>query len=75
MHLIDLVMRRTNHAFTGGLSRELLEELAEHTGAVLGWDEATRASEVDATIAHLKEYNGVDVGGSSVQAPTAVPAS
>lgn len=75
VHLIDLVMRRTNHAFTGGLSRELLDELAEHTGAVLGWDEATRASEVDATIAHLKEYNGVDVGGSSVQAPTAVPAS
>ncbi|PPF59225.1 FAD-dependent oxidoreductase [Rathayibacter sp. AY1C2] len=75
VHLIDLVMRRTNHAFTGGLSRELLEELAEHTGAVLGWDDAARASEVDATIAHLKEYNGVDVGGTSVQTPTAVPAS
>ncbi|WP_258059607.1 glycerol-3-phosphate dehydrogenase/oxidase [Rathayibacter rathayi] len=75
VHLIDLVMRRTNHAFTGGLSRELLEELAEHTGAVLGWDDATRVSEVDATIAHLKEYNGVDVGGTSVQTPTAVPVS
>ncbi|WP_258065720.1 glycerol-3-phosphate dehydrogenase/oxidase [Rathayibacter rathayi] len=75
VHLIDLVMRRTNHAFTGGLSGELLEELAEHTGAVLGWDDATRVSEVDATIAHLKEYNGVDVGGTSVQTPTAVPVS
>ncbi|OOB89984.1 glycerol-3-phosphate dehydrogenase/oxidase [Rathayibacter sp. VKM Ac-2630] len=75
VHLIDLVMRRTNHAFTGGLSRELLEELAEHTGAVLGWDDAKRAEEVDATISHLKKYNGVDVGGTSVQAPTAVPAS
>ncbi|QHC64891.1 FAD-dependent oxidoreductase [Rathayibacter festucae] len=75
VHLIDLVMRRTNHAFTGGLSRELLEELAQHTGEVLGWDEAERAQEVDATIEHLKKYNGVDVGGTSVQAPTAVAAS
>ncbi|NQX14968.1 glycerol-3-phosphate dehydrogenase/oxidase [Rathayibacter sp. VKM Ac-2857] len=75
VHLIDLVMRRTNHAFTGGLSRELLEELAQHTGEVLGWDEAKRAQEVDATIEHLKTYNGVDVGGTSVQAPTAVAAS
>ncbi|NQX04208.1 glycerol-3-phosphate dehydrogenase/oxidase [Rathayibacter sp. VKM Ac-2856] len=75
VHLIDLVMRRTNHAFTGGLSRELLEELAQHTGEVLGWDDATRAREVDATIEHLKTYNGVDVGGTSMQAPTAVAAS
>ncbi|NRG40039.1 FAD-dependent oxidoreductase [Rathayibacter sp. VKM Ac-2804] len=75
VHLIDLVMRRTNHAFTGGLSRELLEELAQHTGEVLGWDEAKRAQEVDATIEHLKTYNGVDVGGTAVQAPTAVAAS
>ncbi|AJM78488.1 glycerol-3-phosphate dehydrogenase/oxidase [Rathayibacter toxicus] len=73
VHLIDLVLRRTNHAFTGGLSRELLEELAEHVGAVLGWDEEKRLAEVEATITHLKEYNRVDVGASSAEVSPPVP--
>ncbi|NQX11059.1 glycerol-3-phosphate dehydrogenase/oxidase [Microbacteriaceae bacterium VKM Ac-2855] len=69
VHLIDLVMRRTNHAFTGGLSKELLDELAQHTGDVLGWSEEKRAEEVAATMAHLTEFNGVDFASPVVNAP------
>ena len=46
VHLLDVVLRRTNHAFTGEVTVDLLAELAETVGDALGWDEQRRADEV-----------------------------
>ncbi len=59
VHLVDVVLRRTNHAFTGDVSTELLDELSTLVGGVLGWSEARRAREVQLTIDELRERNGI----------------
>jgi glycerol-3-phosphate dehydrogenase len=59
VHLIDVVLRRTNHAFTGDVSIELLLELAEIAGDTLGWDAARRADEVRETVEELAERHGI----------------
>jgi glycerol-3-phosphate dehydrogenase len=46
VHLRDIVLRRTNHAFTGDISTELLKELGSVAGGVLGWNETRMAAEV-----------------------------
>ncbi|WP_438855386.1 glycerol-3-phosphate dehydrogenase/oxidase [Agromyces sp. M3QZ16-3] len=59
VHLIDVVLRRTSLAFTGAVTRPLLEELADVVGDVLGWDAATRAAEVGDARTVLAERHGV----------------
>ncbi|HEY5222615.1 MAG TPA: glycerol-3-phosphate dehydrogenase/oxidase [Microbacteriaceae bacterium] len=59
VHLADLVLRRTNLAFTGQVTVPLLQELAELAGGVLGWDDATRETEVSTTTLLLAERYGV----------------
>jgi glycerol-3-phosphate dehydrogenase len=59
VHLIDLVLRRTNHAFTGDIDVELLTELADHTGDVLGWNAARKADEVSTTSEILVNDHGM----------------
>ena len=59
VHLIDVVLRRTNHAFTGDISRPLLVELAELVGGVLGWSEARMKSEVRDTADELNTLHGI----------------
>nr|WP_308468858.1 glycerol-3-phosphate dehydrogenase/oxidase [Glaciibacter superstes] len=59
VHLTDLVLRRTNLAFTGRVTRALLEELASVAGGVLGWNEAIREVEIETTTLLLAERHGV----------------
>jgi glycerol-3-phosphate dehydrogenase len=58
-HLIDVVLRRTNHAFTGDVSLPLLTELSAIVGAVLGWSDAKAAAEVRATVDELDAMHGI----------------
>jgi len=59
VHLIDVVLRRTNHAFTGDISLPLLVELGELVGSVLGWSDTRVKSEVLATADELKTLHGI----------------
>jgi glycerol-3-phosphate dehydrogenase len=61
VHLVDVVLRRTNHAFTGDVSLPLLRELAEIVGGVLGWSDATAAAEVRATTDELSVLHGIQL--------------
>ena len=58
-HLDDLILRRTSLAMLGELNAELLAELADMTGAALGWSEAVRQAEVERTCALLADRHGV----------------
>ena len=49
VHLDDLVLRRTSLAFTGELTADLLTELAEVVGGVVGWSKTDREAEVART--------------------------
>ena len=59
VHLIDVVLRRTNHAFTGDVSLPLLVELSALVGGVLGWSESRAAAEVQATADELATMHGI----------------
>jgi glycerol-3-phosphate dehydrogenase len=59
VHLIDVVLRRTNHAFTGEVSIDLLAELAGVVGSTLGWDEERTANEVLAASEELANAHGM----------------
>jgi glycerol-3-phosphate dehydrogenase len=59
VHLIDIVLRRTNHAFTGAVNAELLHELAVVAGGALGWDDGRVADEVCASIDELERLHGM----------------
>ncbi|MDM4761417.1 glycerol-3-phosphate dehydrogenase/oxidase [Galbitalea sp. SE-J8] len=61
VHLQDVVLRRTNAAFVGGVTLDLLEELADALGAGLGWDAARRAQEVADTVEVLARDHNVTV--------------
>lgn len=58
-HLDDLVIRRSLLAYLGGLSPANLRELAQVTGACLGWEEARREAEVQRCLGILAERHGV----------------
>ena len=61
VHLIDVVLRRTNAAFIGGVTKGVLTDMADAMAAALGWDAARTASEIDDTIAELSRDHGVTV--------------
>jgi glycerol-3-phosphate dehydrogenase len=65
VHLDDLLLRRTSIAFTGQASRAAIDELAEITAGVLGWDEATTRAEVGRMSDLLVERHGVDLGATT----------
>jgi glycerol-3-phosphate dehydrogenase len=69
VHLVDVVLRRTNLAFVGGVTLELLEEIAGVLQPVLGWSDDDRAAEVSNTVSILKTFHGVEVAATS--APSA----
>jgi glycerol-3-phosphate dehydrogenase len=48
VHLEDMVLRRTDLAITGCLTRPALERIADITARALGWDSARRDTEVEA---------------------------
>ena len=59
--LTDIVKRRTDLAFTGDVTHELLEQIADALAPLLGWDDARRRHEVDETVAELRDRNGIDL--------------
>jgi glycerol-3-phosphate dehydrogenase len=61
LHLSDLVLRRTDLAITGRLSRALVEQLATTAAAALGWSSAQTADEQAALLAELDEFHGVSL--------------
>lgn len=58
VHLADLVLRRTDLAFTGRIDAELLGELADALAAEAGWSPARRTREFEACAASLVEEHG-----------------
>ena len=60
-HLVDVLIRRTSLAFRGLVTGELLNEVAEVLSGPLGWDAATRASEISHAQEVLKRFHGVQV--------------
>jgi len=60
-HLIDVLIRRTPLAFRGLVTGELLNEVADILSGPLGWDAATRASEISHAQEVLKRFHGVRV--------------
>ena len=61
LHVADLVVRRTDLAFRGEVSRELIDELAAALGRLRGWSEEQIAREVDDTVALLNERYGLQL--------------
>jgi glycerol-3-phosphate dehydrogenase len=59
VHLIDVVLRRTNIAFVGGTTLPLLTELANVLAGRLGWSAGDRDREVADTVAALTSRHGV----------------
>lgn len=65
VHLVDVVLRRTNHAFTGAVTIDLLAELAGLVGTALGWDDQRKADEVLWASDELAELHGMHLAESS----------
>ncbi|WP_181431226.1 glycerol-3-phosphate dehydrogenase/oxidase [Curtobacterium sp. MCBD17_021] len=61
VHLADVVLRRTNLAFVGGVTIDLLDELADVMAETLDWTTEERADEVQRTLDVLRESHGVIV--------------
>ena len=59
VHLDDVLLRRTDLAFTGAVTSELIEEFATVIGATLGWTTERRAHEIDATRSMLTTLHGI----------------
>ncbi|MDA3805911.1 glycerol-3-phosphate dehydrogenase/oxidase [Clavibacter sp. CT19] len=72
VHLSDVVLRRTNLAFVGGVTHEMLAEIADVLQEALGWSDDERDAEVQDTVDVLSRYHGVDVGATKVAADATV---
>jgi glycerol-3-phosphate dehydrogenase len=68
VHLSDVVLRRTNLAFVGGVTIELLTELADVLAPALGWTHEERDQEIAATLELLRVSHGVVVPLSATPA-------
>ena len=75
VHLSDVVLRRTNLAFVGGVTIELLSEIADVLGEALGWDADRHESEIEATLEVLRTSHGVEVPSQHVPSATGTPAA
>ena len=61
VHLSDVVMRRTDLAFTGSVTYELLGRIAGALAPLLSWDDARVAREIDDTANELRDAHGVRI--------------
>lgn len=68
VHLDDLLLRRTSIAFVGGLTAQRISAAAGAIADALGWDEATQTSEIERTIALLRNAHRIDTtkGGTFI---------
>ncbi|OAH50824.1 glycerol-3-phosphate dehydrogenase/oxidase [Microbacterium oleivorans] len=61
VHLEDILLRRTNIAFRGEATPEVVEEVADAVADVMGWDAATRGAEIDRALAAVHAADPVAV--------------
>jgi len=61
VHLEDVLLRRTNIAFRGEATPEVVEEVADAVADVMGWDAATRRTEIDRALAAVHAADPVAV--------------
>ncbi|GAA4481535.1 glycerol-3-phosphate dehydrogenase/oxidase [Microbacterium panaciterrae] len=61
VRLEDVVLRRTSLAFTGSVTEEILEELANALAPLLGWDRARAATEIELTRGLLNTRHGLSL--------------
>jgi glycerol-3-phosphate dehydrogenase len=64
VHLDDLLLRRTNLAFTGSVTAELLGELADVLAAKLGWNAAQRDAELTEARRIMADEHGVVIAAA-----------
>ena len=67
------MLRRTNLAFVGGVTIELLTEIADVMAGSLGWTTEQRDDEIEQTLTTLRDSHGVEVASQHV--PAATPAA
>jgi glycerol-3-phosphate dehydrogenase len=65
VHLDDVFLRRTSLAFTGSITADVLDEVADVVAEGLGWDDETRAAEVAAVRTLLADAHGVTIPAST----------
>jgi glycerol-3-phosphate dehydrogenase len=58
VHLNDVLLRRTDLAFIGAVTSEMIEEIADLVGSTLGWSSEQRATEIAATRETLSTLHG-----------------
>ena len=58
-HLDDFILRRTMLAMLGRITREMIEELADVFGNILGWNVEQRQAEVTRTLSIMEDRHGV----------------
>ncbi|MGO2095825.1 MAG: glycerol-3-phosphate dehydrogenase/oxidase, partial [Candidatus Microbacterium stercoravium] len=68
VHLSDVILRRTDLAFTRSVTPELLEDVARNLAQLLDWDEARTAAEISATVEELRDAHGVELSTESAHA-------
>ena len=61
VHLADVILRRTNIAFRGGVTAALLAEIGGVLATTLGWSAEQLADEVERTTRILHDAHGVDL--------------
>ncbi|MBS1897730.1 MAG: glycerol-3-phosphate dehydrogenase/oxidase [Actinobacteria bacterium] len=61
VRLEDVILRRTSLAFTGDVTEEILEEVAEALAPLKGWDRARTAREIDLTRELLNTRHGLSL--------------
>ncbi|UNK69384.1 glycerol-3-phosphate dehydrogenase/oxidase [Microbacterium sp. H1-D42] len=59
VRLADVIMRRTNIAFVGGVTAEVLEEIADALAPLMGWSDDRREAEIEATVQLLNDAHGL----------------
>jgi glycerol-3-phosphate dehydrogenase len=58
-HLDDFILRRSLLAMLGRVTREMVEELADVFGNILGWDAEQKQAEVTRTLSILADRHGL----------------
>ena len=65
VRLADVVLRRSNLAFTGDITNAVLDEVARALQPLLKWDDARVASEIENTRSLLNERHGLQLSASA----------
>ncbi|MFA5607054.1 MAG: glycerol-3-phosphate dehydrogenase/oxidase [Leucobacter sp.] len=75
LHLDDLLLRRTSLAFTGGLTRAALEEVAQAAASALSWGPERIRSEVERAERILRDLHRVSLDGPGLAHATSLSGS